>query len=202
MSLPAGYFEDLYRSAKDPWSFRTRWYEERKRALTLAALRRRRYRSCFEPGCSLGLLTAELATRCDNVVACDVSERALDTARANIPTSANVRLLRSSVPDWWPAGPFDLVVVSEIGYYFGPETVRSLWRSARACLEPGGDLVAVHWRHPVPDYPTGGDAVHELLADTGGLERTLRHEEADVLLEVYTRVPPAAVSVASAEGLR
>jgi hypothetical protein len=94
-----------------------------------------------------------------------------------------------------------LVVISEIGYYLAPETLRSLWRSARASLESGGDLLAVHWRHPVEDYPLTGDTVHELLATTGGLERTLRHEESDFLLEVYTRVPPAAQSVASAEGL-
>jgi SAM-dependent methyltransferase len=202
MSLPTTYFEGLYRSTDDPWSFRTRWYEERKRALTLASMRRRRYRSCFEPGCSLGLLTAELAGRCDAVLACDVSDRALRTARETVAAASNVRLLRRSVPEWWPTGPFDLVVISEIGYYFDPDTVTSLWRAARACLEPGGDLVAVHWRHPVDDYPLTGDTVHNLLAKTGGLERTLCHEEPDFLLEVYTRTPPAAASVASAEGLR
>lgn len=202
MSLPATYFEGLYRSTGDPWSFRTRWYEQRKRALTLASLRRNRYRSCFEPGCSLGLLTAALAERCDAVLACDVSDRAVCAARETVDPVPNVRLLRRSVPEWWPSGPFDLVVVSEIGYYFDPETVASLWRSARACLEPGGDLVTVHWRHPVEDYPLTGDTVHDLLANTGGLERTLRHEEPDFLLEVYTRVPPPAASVASAEGLR
>ena len=202
MSMPAGYFDDLYRSAEDPWSFRTRWYEERKRALTLSSLRRQRYRSCFEPGCSIGLLTGGLADRCDNVLACDVSERALQSARSAIPSARHVRLLQHGVPHWWPSGPFDLVVISELAYYFDTETVRSLWRSARASLEPGGDLVAIHWRHPVDDYPLTGDAVHGLLAETGGLERTLRHDEPDFLLETYTKVPPAARSVASAEGIR
>lgn len=202
MTLSAGYFEELYRTAADPWSFRTRWYEERKRAITLSALRQRRYRWCFEPGCSIGLLTADLAARCDSVLACDVSEDALRTAQDTTSAAHNVRLLRRSVPDWWPSGPFDLVVISEIGYYFDPDAVRSLWRSARACLEPGGDLVAVHWRHPVDDYPLTGDEVHDLLSNTGGLQRTLRHDEPDFLLEVYTRVPPAASSVAAVEGLR
>jgi hypothetical protein len=131
-----------------------------------------------------------------------VSDRAVRTARETVAAASNVRLLRRSVPEWWPTGPFDLVVISEIGYYFDPDTVTSLWRAARACLEPGGDLVAVHWRHPVDDYPLTGDTVHDLLAKTGGLERTLCHEEPDFLLEVYTRTPPAAASVASAEGLR
>lgn len=201
MSLPASYFEELYRSADDPWSFRTRWYEERKRALTLSSLRRPRYRSCFEPGCSIGLLTAQLAARCDSVVACDVSQTALRIAR-DTASAPHLRLLQRGVPQWWPSGPFDLVVVSEIGYYLDPETLQSLWRSARTSLEPGGDLIAIHWRHPVQDYPLTGDAVHDSLARIGGLERTVRHDESDFLLEVYTRVPPAAESVASIEGLR
>ncbi len=38
MSLDAQYFADLYAGNDDPWAFRTRWYERRKRELTLASL--------------------------------------------------------------------------------------------------------------------------------------------------------------------
>ena len=30
MSLPGSYFDDLYAGDDDPWSLRTRWYEQRK----------------------------------------------------------------------------------------------------------------------------------------------------------------------------
>jgi hypothetical protein len=32
------YFESLFEGSDDPWQFRTRWYEARKRALRLACL--------------------------------------------------------------------------------------------------------------------------------------------------------------------
>jgi hypothetical protein len=40
MSLDAQYFADLYADSDDPWAFRTRWYERRKRDLALASLPR------------------------------------------------------------------------------------------------------------------------------------------------------------------
>jgi hypothetical protein len=43
--------------------------------------------------------------------------------------------------------------------------------------------------------------VHERLAATSGLELTAQHVEADFILEVYARTPPAARSVAEREGL-
>ncbi|MFE7421819.1 hypothetical protein [Rhodococcus sp. NPDC057529] len=59
------YFDAMYAASPDPWGFGDRWYEQRKYALTLAALPRPRYRRAFEPGCSIGILTAALAHRCD-----------------------------------------------------------------------------------------------------------------------------------------
>ena len=49
MSVADNYFEKLYKGNEDPWSFRERWYEQRKRNLTLAALPRSHYGSIFEP---------------------------------------------------------------------------------------------------------------------------------------------------------
>ena len=63
MTLGQPYFDDLYRHHPDPWGFRTRWYETRKRQMTMAALPDRHYPSVFEPGCSIGLLTRLLAAR-------------------------------------------------------------------------------------------------------------------------------------------
>jgi hypothetical protein len=38
--LPDAYFAQIYTADADPWGFATRWYEQRKYALTLAALPR------------------------------------------------------------------------------------------------------------------------------------------------------------------
>lgn len=38
MSVEDSYFNELFLNSDDPWAFKQRWYERRKRALTLAAL--------------------------------------------------------------------------------------------------------------------------------------------------------------------
>ncbi|MDT5029117.1 MAG: hypothetical protein QOE61_5543 [Micromonosporaceae bacterium] len=53
-----------------------------------------------------------------------------------------------TVDDWrlpdWPAGPFDLIVLSEVGYYLDADDLARMLDSAVASLEPAGDLVALH----------------------------------------------------------
>ncbi|TQS42196.1 SAM-dependent methyltransferase [Cryptosporangium phraense] len=198
MSLPTEYFDEMYRADGDPWKFETRWYEERKYALTLAALPRRRYRSAFEPGCSIGVLSAALAPRCDALLSTDVAAKAVAATRARVPAA---RVEQRRIPEDFPDGPFDLIVLSEVGYYLDSGALARLVDATVAALEPGGDLVLVHWRHPVADYPLDGDTVHDAFAGRPELERTVAHVEDDFRLEVYARTPPAARSVAAAEGL-
>ncbi len=62
--LPDAYFDRMYAGTEDPWQLSTRWYEQRKYAITLGLLPQRHYRHGFEPGCSIGTLTALLAQRC------------------------------------------------------------------------------------------------------------------------------------------
>ncbi|WP_306208798.1 SAM-dependent methyltransferase [Actinoplanes sp. RD1] len=201
MSTPISYFERMYAASADPWDFEHRWYDARKHALTAAALPRRRYRSGFEPGCSTGMLTARLAERCDRLLAVDAVPAAAATAASRVGDLGNVTVGTARMPDDWPEGPFDLVVLSELGYYFDHETLGSLAGSAVRSLEPGGDLVAVHWRWPVEEHTLTGDDVHAVLNAVPSLARLARHEEADFLLEVWTRTPAPARSVAQREGL-
>ena len=81
---PVASSTGLYRDGADPWSFETSAYEARKRAVTLASLPHGRYRRAFEPGCSIGTLTEQLADRCDRLLAADVSERAVARNRARL----------------------------------------------------------------------------------------------------------------------
>jgi SAM-dependent methyltransferase len=196
MTLGPEYFDELYRRHPDPWGFRTRWYETRKRHLTMAALPDQRYASVFEPGCSIGLLTQLLAARSDRVLALDVSAAALQQARAHLP--AHVQLRQGSVPHDWPAGRFDLVVLSELGYYLDePNCQQMAEMAASAAL----DLVAVHWRHPVEDYPLTGDHVHQLIEQAAvkhGLGQICSHVEADFRLAAWSHDHR---SVASRTGL-
>ena len=50
-------------------------------------------------------------------------------------------------------------------------------RASGPC-SPGGTLLAVHWRHPVADYPRSGDDVHRILGARPGLARLVRPRRA------------------------
>jgi predicted O-methyltransferase YrrM len=186
--LPDAYFDDIYVGTEDPWQLSTRWYEQRKYAITLGLLPRRRYRHGFEPGCSIGTLTAQLAQRCDHLTAVDVVEAALRSADARLREAGcreRVTLIRSSLDVPWPPGPFDLLVLSEVAYYLQAETLAEVLRRELPRLAPGANIVAAHWRHPVGDYPLSGDAAHDVIAQTPGLTSMGRYRDSDVVIDVF-----------------
>lgn len=199
MSLPASYFDEFYGDRTDPWGFADRWYEQRKYALTLAALPRARYRRAFEPGCSVGVLSSLLATRCDTVLSTDVARAALEQAADRVP--ATVELRRWSLGESWPTETFDLVVLSEVAYYLDGPTLADALRSAVHALEPGGTLVLVHWRHGVSDYPLSGDEVSAAVRATPGLVRLGGWTDEDLVLDVMEQASAPVPSVAAREGL-
>jgi SAM-dependent methyltransferase len=202
VTTPLSYFEALYTANPDPWSFETRWYDTRKHALTAAAPTRPHYRSAFEPACSTGRLTALLAPRCDRLLAVDAVPSAVETAAARLAATPHVTVRQAQLPAEWPVGErFDLIVLSELAYYFDDADLATLLDRAVDSLEPGGDLVAVHWRRPVAEHFRSGDEAHAALAARPELSRLSRLEEDDFLLEVFTRVPPRARSVAQRENL-
>ncbi|MGZ4565835.1 MAG: SAM-dependent methyltransferase [Blastococcus sp.] len=203
MSLPGSYFDALYDAADDPWSMRSRWYEQRKYALTTAVLPRARFGDAVEVGCSVGELTAVLAPRCDRLTAWDLSAAAVERARARTAGLPGVRVEQRSVPAD-PLPPCDLLVLSEVLYYLGPDDLAAVLAQLPRAVRPGGTLVAVHWRHPVADYPQTGDAVHAALRAALDWPRVAVHEEPDFLLDCWVAAPAGdlrAASVAAAEQL-
>jgi SAM-dependent methyltransferase len=186
--LPDTYFDRMYAGTEDPWELSTRWYEQRKYAITLALLPRRRYRHAFEPGCSIGILTELLALRCDHVTAVDVAAAAVRAADARLRDAGlrgQVTLARSSLDEAWPPGPFDLLVLSEVAYYLHADALATVLRRECPGLRPGATVVAAHWRHAVADYPLTGDAAHAVIADTPGLTALGCYRDRDVVIEVF-----------------
>ncbi|MGF6901245.1 class I SAM-dependent methyltransferase [Paraburkholderia sp. GAS348] len=200
MSATTVYFDELYKSGDDPWHLREGWYERRKRSLTLALLPRPRYRNAFEPGCANGELTAELATRCDALLAADLHETAVRLARERVAGMPQVRVDRRTVPHEWPtdAGPFDLIVISEFAYYLDAADLETLAARIAASLTPDGTLLACHWRRPFAEALESADAAHALFDARCSLSRLAHHDEADLLIDVWSR---DARSVAQREGL-
>jgi SAM-dependent methyltransferase len=199
MILEPAYFDQMYAASDDPWGFTVRWYEKRKYALTLAMLPQERYDDAFEPGCSIGVMTGQLAQRCTRLLACDVAGAAVKAAAARTAGQRGVRVKQCTLPSDWPDGDFDLIVFSEFLYYFGGADLQHVLDLAGAALRPGGTLIAVHWRHPVPEYPRTGDNVHEVLAGQNWLSRLAEHSEPDFIAEAYLKGP--LVSVAETAGM-
>jgi SAM-dependent methyltransferase len=181
------YFDQMYRRP-DPWDYESSWYERRKYALTLAALRREHYENGFEPGCSIGVLTEMLAPRCRHLLAADFHDGALARARHRLRSADHVELGRLEVPRQWPHTTFDLVVISELAYYLDLDAHGRLTDRVHASLAVGGDLVLVHWRGET-NYPQTGDDVHRRWTDDGRFEVVVRHREDDFLLDVLQPRP-------------
>ncbi|GJD50242.1 Ubiquinone biosynthesis O-methyltransferase, mitochondrial [Methylobacterium crusticola] len=163
-SLPPAYFDARYADDPDPWRFATSDYERGKYAATLAALPRARYAAALEVGCSIGVLTAALAERCDALLALDVAESALTQARARCGHLGHVRFAQTRIPGAWPPGRFDLILLSEVVYYLDAADVAHLVERLRGALNPGGDAVLVHWTGET-HYPLTGDEAAGLLIE-------------------------------------
>ncbi|MDQ2779836.1 MAG: nodulation S family protein [Pseudomonadota bacterium] len=164
-TLAPDYFEGVYAASEDPWGFESRVYERSKYARTLAALPHAHYARGLEIGCSIGVLTRQLAARCTSLLAVDVNDTALQIARRNGAAAGNVEWLRLQMPQELPEGRFDLIMVSEVAYYWSVADLTRMadWMVQR--LNPGGAIVLVHWTDPVADYPLRGDFVHAHFID-------------------------------------
>ena len=174
-TLNPSYFDDVYRANDDPWAFASSPYEQQKYADTLAALLRPHYGRAFEIGCSIGVLTAQLAPRCGHLLSVDVSEAALIQARQRCARLPQVALRRLQVPDEFPEGQFDLILLSEVGYYWSPADLARAADLLLAALRPGAQLLLVHWTPVVPDYPQTGDEVHAFFLAKAGPQGALTH---------------------------
>lgn len=150
-----GYFEQLYARDPDPWRFATSEYEREKYAATIGALPERRFASGFEIGCSIGVLTKQLAERCDRLLGVDVSDTALDQARERCP---RVRFENMDLRSVWPPGQFDLILFSEVLYYLGLDGIRRVAEHTASSLAPGGVVALVNWSGPTDGACTGDEA--------------------------------------------
>lgn len=158
------YFESLYRSDSDPWNFGTSEYEDQKYQATLRALSRASYPKALEIGCSIGVLTERLAAYCDALDAVDISPTAIAKAKTACAGLDNVNFHVAAAPDGLPAGPFDLIVLSEVLYYLDATDLLSLAAWCRANASAAAEIVLCHWLGPT-NYPLSGSTAAALFVD-------------------------------------
>jgi len=163
------FFEGLYQSDPDPWDFATSAYEQARYDAILQAIGENRFKRVFEPGCSVGVLTERLASICDEVCSIEISPSAVESARKRCRALANVHIQCGALPYTVPSGDFDLIVFSEIGYYFEEEQLNSLMDELIKKLRQDGVLIAAHWLGQSKDHLLSGDRVHALVSKREGL---------------------------------
>jgi cyclopropane fatty-acyl-phospholipid synthase-like methyltransferase len=187
-TLKPEYFDALYTADPDPWKFAASPYERDKYALTLDAIPKPRYRSALEVGCSIGILTSSLASRCDTLVAIDAAQAPLVEARRRCADLPGVRFEQMFVPDQWLDGGFDLILLSEVVYYLSRDDVGRLAARVANSLTKGGSVILVHWTG-LTNYPLSGDEAAALFIERIGpgyvIDRADRY--AEFRLDVLSR---------------
>jgi trans-aconitate methyltransferase len=187
-TLKADHFDALYAANPDPWNFAASPYERAKYTLTLDAIPKSRSPSALEVGCSIGVLTRLLASRCESLLAVDAAQAPLVEARRRCADLPGVRFEQMFVPEQWPGGVFDLILLSEVVYYLSREDVGRLATSVTHSLAPVGSVILVHWTGST-DYPLSGDEAVALFIERLGsacvVERTDRY--AEFRLDVLSR---------------
>ncbi len=187
-TLAPNYFEQLYAADSDPWRFASSDYEREKYLHTLEALPEARYDSALEVGCSIGVLTHQLARRCERLLAVDAASAPLEQARQRCQAQANVEFAQMFVPQQWPQGEYSLILLSEVVYYLDAADVDKLAARLLSSLSSRGAIVLVHWTGET-NYPLTGDEAADLLIHhlEGSVGIVRRERRLEYRLDVLTR---------------
>ncbi|MFC4671664.1 class I SAM-dependent DNA methyltransferase [Seohaeicola nanhaiensis] len=161
MTRDAASFDALYRDAPDPWNYETSAYEAEKYRRCLALLPRVRYARGLEVGCSIGVMSAEIAARCDSLLALDFAPTAVERARAR--GIANARFEVAEIPRDWPSGRWDLIVLSEVLYYLAPDVLEAALDCVSGSLAPGGSCLIAGYTGPTETVLTAREVEDRLL---------------------------------------
>jgi 2-polyprenyl-3-methyl-5-hydroxy-6-metoxy-1,4-benzoquinol methylase len=165
-TLSQKYFDDVYKANEDPWSFETSEYEKEKYKTTIDALPKNTYENAFEPGCSIGVLTQLLASKCKKLLAVDSAQAAVDKAKIRMQAQQHVTVAMMQVPSEFGSEQYDLIVLSEMAYYLNDKDLDLLKSTCLDHLQKGGHLIMVHYTPLVHDYPQTGDGVHDYFLKT------------------------------------
>lgn len=108
-------------------------------------------------------------------------------ARERLRDAEQVSVASLEVPREWPAGAgFDLVVVSEVGYFLSPAGLEGLVTRIAASLTPDGVIVLCHWRHPIEGWVLDGDDVHAGFVDDRLPPLAATYQDRDVEIRVHS----------------
>lgn len=192
----ARFFERMYRASDDPWSFATSGYERERYRAIVSYCEGSRFNSGFEPGCSIGVLTEQLASLTARLTAMDFALPAVERARARCGQLPQVRVVHGALAPRLPdavlaAAPFDLVVLAEIGYYFDRPELGRILQSLEQCFAPATRVIACHWLGVSRDHVLRGIDVHDALHAQWGSPGLSHATSEPYILDVWNGLAPA-----------
>lgn len=191
----AADFRPVYEeTAQDAWNYTRNAFEEDRFGMIVDTLSAIHAAKALEVGCAEGHLTRRLAGSVEDLLACDIMPEAIERARANCDDLDNIRFLAMDVRTHWPEEMFDLVVYSDVLYFFSKREVRRVIRdSAQHVRERGHLLFANEWHRRYRWFTPPSFIMDELRASdcwecVSSHERPLANEQRSVTIGLFRRV--------------
>ena len=181
------YFDAMYQASDDPWNFTASAYEHEKYQHTINSLGDKEYQHGLEIGCSIGVLTARLSTKCRSILGVDISEQPIAAAKERLREYKGVEFAVLQIPQQYPSGRFDLIVVSEIAYYLSNEDLQLTKELIFDSLTEGGTLCLVHWRSQIKGCAFNGDEVNEYFLQEPSAFQIYQHINEQYRIDVIEK---------------
>ncbi len=138
-------FDREFRECSDPWGYNTAWGIEHLQVteqMLDAARPGAGFAQAMEIGCSVGVVTELLASRCASVLAVDFSPVALDVARQRFRGRNHVRFAQWDLCRDPAPGSFDLVLaMAVLECLYWPPRIRAARARIVELMTPGGYLL-------------------------------------------------------------
>ncbi|MCK4822848.1 methyltransferase domain-containing protein, partial [bacterium] len=137
------YWDSVF-SREDPWDY-SNAYEQQKYRHTLDMIPEGSLSRVLELGCAEGLFTKMLSEKAGDILAVDISERALKRASVRCAGLENVKFEQHDISQGMQAGKYDLIICSEILYYLRDRyAVETFAGQVKEALPPDGYLLMTH----------------------------------------------------------
>jgi glycosyltransferase involved in cell wall biosynthesis/peptidoglycan/xylan/chitin deacetylase (PgdA/CDA1 family)/protein-L-isoaspartate O-methyltransferase len=137
------YWDQVFET-ENPWAYDSP-YEQVKYEQTLSLVPREKAARAIELACAEGHFSAQLAPLVGELLATDISQKAIERAAERCAALDNVRFAQLDFFNDPVPGEFDLIVCSEVLYEAkSREKLSSIARNIADHLAPGGALVTAH----------------------------------------------------------
>lgn len=157
------YFDNLYSNNKDPWNFTESDYEHRKYERIDHLINGYHYEKALELGCSIGIQSRYFAKHCSSLLAVDISNSAIETAKELNPDLHGVTFKQMDITEIFPNDVYNFISMCELGYFLSPPVLASTFNRIRENLSMNGHFLMVHWTSFVREFPMSGKEVHKVF---------------------------------------